>query len=415
MLRSRMQVGFGVSVAFLLFCSTALADQYHYVNTLIGERASGMGGAYTAVSDDATGLYYNPAGIMYSTGRSLSASVNAYYTQTKKYENVIGGMGWEREAETLLPNYFGVIQPLGSVKIGMSYAVPDAVTEDQDQVFTNVPSRFPGITATEYSINFNNEDTTYLFGPSAAMEIAKDLAVGITLYYQVRSNQLVLNQLIQLDNGKYESSNFYSELHESAVKPILGAIWSPVEKVSVGLTVSKALVIHESVSNQLTYKDSNYDADTIDRQYGYTNAKKKYPTQIKAGVAYFPSRSLLASLDLSYNTKVTDPEFKDRVSVVNAAIGAEYFLSRSWAVRGGFFTDLANTPDIEAGKTGQLENVDLYGLSASISHFTRNTSLTFGGSVTQGDGKAQVLAASTEVQNLKVAGWMLFLSSSYSY
>ena len=85
--------------------ATAMADDFHYTNLLIGDRASGMGGAYTAVSDDATGLYYNPAGIAYTMGRSFSASVNAYYNTEKKYKEVIGGNGWVRTSSSLLPNY----------------------------------------------------------------------------------------------------------------------------------------------------------------------------------------------------------------------------------------------------------------------------------------------------------------------
>ncbi|MDH5258366.1 MAG: hypothetical protein OEX07_10165, partial [Gammaproteobacteria bacterium] len=50
----------------IIFANTALADQYHYNNVLIGNRASGMAGAYVAVSDDPSGLYYNPSGIVYS-------------------------------------------------------------------------------------------------------------------------------------------------------------------------------------------------------------------------------------------------------------------------------------------------------------------------------------------------------------
>src|SRR3990172_7727877 len=86
-------------MAFVLMsASVSVADDLHYNNILIGDRVSGMGGAYTGVSDDPAGLYYNPAGIVYSTGRSLSASVNAYHSLTKTYEGVIGGNDWKRDS-----------------------------------------------------------------------------------------------------------------------------------------------------------------------------------------------------------------------------------------------------------------------------------------------------------------------------
>ena len=59
------------------------ADENHYSNQLIGYRAAGLGGAYTAISDDPSGLYYNPAGIVYAQTSNLSASVNAFQCRRK--------------------------------------------------------------------------------------------------------------------------------------------------------------------------------------------------------------------------------------------------------------------------------------------------------------------------------------------
>ena len=120
--------------------SLCFADSYHYKNILIGERAAGLAGAYVAISDDASGMYYNPAGIAYAYGSGVSAGANAYHSTTKTYKGVIGGEDWVREASSLLPNFFGVIQKMGPGKFGISYVVPDSVIEDQVQVFTNALS-----------------------------------------------------------------------------------------------------------------------------------------------------------------------------------------------------------------------------------------------------------------------------------
>ncbi|RYZ71254.1 MAG: hypothetical protein EOP09_04915 [Proteobacteria bacterium] len=42
--------------------ASAYADQFHYHNLVVGERAMGLGGAFTAVADDASAIVYNPAG-----------------------------------------------------------------------------------------------------------------------------------------------------------------------------------------------------------------------------------------------------------------------------------------------------------------------------------------------------------------
>jgi long-subunit fatty acid transport protein len=394
----------------------AAADEFHYNNFLIGDRASGMGGAYTAISDDPSGLYYNPAGIVYSTGRNLSASVNAYYNQTKKYEDVIGGKGWVRNSSSLLPNFFGVTEPLGKIQFGFSYAVPDSISEDQRQELIGSFPTTLGSPAVSYLINFNNEDTTYNFGPSLAGELSDTFSIGMTLYLHHRNNETILNQLITLQDGRFEWSNQYVYLVERGVKPVLGMMWTPADKWSIGLSVGKTVIYSESKLSHLTYKDPNAatpndytSTDTV------THGKRKYPTEIRAGIAYFPTSSLIVSADGAYYTKVTDPVFGDRVRVLNGSIGTEYYLDKNWTVRAGLFSNLANTPDLKANYTDQDEKVDIYGLSASISNFSRNTSITLGGNYSKGSGHSQILANSSDIQKVTTEGWIVFLSSSYSY
>ena len=406
-----------MAMVFILFVTSSVstADEFHYNNMLIGDRATGMGGAYTGVSDDPSGLYYNPAGIVYTTGRNLSASVNAYYNTTKEYKNVIGGNGWERKATSILPNFFGIVQPIGKLKFGFSYAVPNSIKEDQDQTFGGGLPTLLGSPADRYTINFNNEDNTYLIGPTIAGELTSSLSAGLTLYLYHRSSQTIMNQLIVLQDGRYEWSNQYIEQVERGYKPVLGVMWTPAEKLSIGVSLAKIIVYSSSLMSQSIIKEANAATpDDFTIIEGGDSVNKKYPYELRIGVGYFPSSSLLVSADAAYYTKVSDPE-GDRVKVLNLAVGTEYFLDRSWAVRGGLFSDLANTPELDPNRTDQDEKIDLYGLSLSISNFSRNTSITLGGSLTMGSGKAQILSGIKEIQNVDQAGWMMFLSSSYSY
>ena len=64
---SRSKIFHVITCWLILFVAPAVfADDLHYVNMLVGNRAAGLGGAYTAISDDPTGCYYNPAGIAFS-------------------------------------------------------------------------------------------------------------------------------------------------------------------------------------------------------------------------------------------------------------------------------------------------------------------------------------------------------------
>lgn len=412
----RMKVGIMLGIIFsLLFTGIAFADEYHYINQIVGDRAVGMAGAYTAVSDDVAGLYYNPAGIAYATGANLSGSVNAYARSTKKYDNVLAGNGWERTSTALLPNFFGIVQPLGSLKFGFSYAVPDSSREMQDQTFGNVPSTTPGVQVTRYVINFRNEDNTYNFGPTIAGDLTKTSSVGLTLYFHQRFNDLNMRQYQQRNTtpATYEWSDVRSTTNEWGFKPVLGFMWAPVDQLSIGVSLSKVMVQRALVTQEATVWTSA--TGSVSDQTTYFHDKKKYPVQARLGAAYFVSNALLLSGDVVYNTKVTDAVYGDKVATTNLALGAEYYYSKNMALRGGIYTDMANTSKVEAGRQNQNEKLDLYGLTASITNFSKNTSVTFGGSYTFGSGRAQVIKDSDAIQDVKSSGYTIYLSSAYMY
>jgi long-chain fatty acid transport protein len=420
-------------LAFFSFSAVSGADEYHYNNILVGDRASGMGGAYTAVSDDANGVYYNPAGIAYATGKNLSASVNAYSVSSRTYKGVIDGQDWTRTSSTLLPNFFGIIQPIGKFKVGFSYAVPDSNQEDQDQIFylnnytvKDLSGNVVTWGATNKTINFNNYNNTTLFGPTIASQLADNFSVGATIYIHKRSTEAILNQTLQsIDKKNFVWNNAYIESDEWGARPIVGIMWAPIEKLSLGVTVAKTFIIdskfmsNETKSNSETPGLLNISNETL----GTISEKRKYPYQITAGVAFFPNSSLLLSGDLSYSSAVEYEINKfnrsDKMkynAVINGALGAEYFLNKSWAVRGGLYTDFANTPEVRSDSAGQLSHIDQYGGSLTLSHFTKNTSITCGGSYKYGDGKSQISSDDPyAIQKTISQNWTLFVSSSFSY
>lgn len=394
-----------------LFSLPVSADEYHYNNILLGDRAAGMGGAYTAISDDPSGLFYNPAGIIYAQGTNVSVSANAYHQSKTNYNNVIGGNGWNRTSSALLPNFFGVIQPLGKGKVGFSYAVPDSIIEDQDQAFTNIPL------ITKYVVNFNKNDNTYCFGPSYAVELSRGVSVGGTLYVQYRSSQWILNQLINLNTGQYEWTNRYYQTSEWGLRPVVGLMWNTTEKLSIGLTASLTKVLNSTTTDQTIFKDILYDGNTVSRTSIQSTEKRQLPFTTTLGFAYFPSNKLVVSGDISFYGSSkgfeSDPG-DDRVATTNIALGTEYYLDEKWAVRAGLFTDKANTPKINSGDSNALDHVDLTGFTLSACYFTRQSAITLGTAYRSGSGKAQILGG-TAIQDVKMTAWTFTLSASYFY
>jgi long-chain fatty acid transport protein len=413
---------FGAIVFIAAFSIPALADSYHYKNIIVGDRASGMGGAYTAISDDPSGLYYNPAGIVYSQGTNVSASANAYHNTKKDYSNVLGGLGWTRKASSLLPNFFGVVQKMGKGRFGLAYVVPDSIVEDQDQVFHDLQSSF-GPLITDYYLNFNNEDSIHNFGLGYAREITETLSWGVSLFYHHRRIQRILNQTLLFNDGESEWVNTYYESEEDGVMPVLGMMWTPAEKYSFGLSVSRVYITGSRTTfqgeAQLHTLNPNYASSAAIVSTSRTGERRIYPLNVNFGGAYFASETFLVSADVNYYSSTRDEEFLldyERTWAANFSVGTEYYYSPNIALRAGIYSNMSAAPEIKAGTDSVTEDdVDLIGLSASVSHFGRGSSLTLGFGYAAGSGDSQVSGDNTKIQTADYSSWTIYLSNAYGF
>ncbi|TPW13144.1 MAG: aromatic hydrocarbon degradation membrane protein, partial [Halothiobacillaceae bacterium] len=292
----------------------------------------------------------------------------------------------------------------GKGVIGFSYAVPNSIAEDQDQSFDNITT-----TINRFNINFNNDDNTYNFGPSYAFKVNEHLSLGATLYVHYRHIQRISNTLIEYRNGERTWTNNYFETTESGTKPMVGLTWSPRERWSLGISATQVMLFR---SDTTQYESSG----VVTRRAMADQTKSQYPLNVNLGIAYFHSSSLLLAADINYFSRVGEAE-EQRERVINFALGVEYYLTPHWVVRSGFFTDLANTPELQQNITAynQLEHIDLYGISASIGHFTRTSSISFGFSYSLGSGQAQMVGGNATLQEAELNALALYLSTAYAY
>ena len=405
----------GGALALLLAFSAGnlLADELHYNNILIGDRASGLAGAYTAISDDASGLFYNPAGIVFTEDLQLSASANAYHATSLTYKGVLNGGDWKRKSDNIVPNYFGLTTKLGDGYLGFSYAVTDFEVEDQDSRFTTIP----GISL--FIVNINNNDKVTKFGPSYAISLNDEWDFGATLYWHERERELTNNQFITLPGNLFEWTNLYFETYEAGYEPVFGLMWSPNDSVSFGLSIRKTYITSSKSRTQFTCSSNTTcppgpGGIPADPTIITSRSERDLPLNVRIGVAYFPTPRLLYAADVSYFEEVRSSSF-DAEKVVNYAFGIEYYLDAEWAIRGGIYTNESNTPEVSSSKLNQSDHVDLTGFSVSISRFSQTSSITIGLSVASGDGEAQVITGSPEIQDLEQTIETLYLSTSYNF
>ena len=395
---------------FVGFGATQLqADDDHYKNTLIGERAATMGGSYVAISDDSTGCYYNPAGIAYAVGDSLSGSGNMLHKMKTVYSKAIGTEDWVRESEALVPNYFGVLKNYKNYSFCFSYVVPEAFIEHQDLVFDN-----PLSTVKKYYQSLHSEDITYLMGPSAAMKFGENLSIGLTLYYQYRSFIRQYHYFLESTDSSYEVYYESRKLREDGLMPKIGMQWSPWSMLTVGMAVDQSVLLNSNFQGDVSFHstDNSTGTPSLSTLMNRSNSaeKRKFPLHLVWGVSFFPTPSLLYTVDLDYYQASEN----GRADIMNYSGGTEYYLNPTNAIRFGLFTNYTNLPLPNSSTTAPYEYLDIYGASFGYTSYSSSSSLTLGAIYTSGSGKAWLYSGSTETRALTRESLTLVFSASSS-
>ena len=135
----RLQVGFfGLVLLCFLSLNVLYADEFHYINEMVGERGGGMGGAFTAIADDPSGSYYNPAGLAFAFDNQISLSVNTIRLQHNSYKDVVGGQDYSIDYQSFFPSFFGVVQTLGPGKFAFSVVINNTDLAEQYEFISNI-------------------------------------------------------------------------------------------------------------------------------------------------------------------------------------------------------------------------------------------------------------------------------------
>lgn len=414
MMKRTVKELFFILFSFSFLTLPLFAEQDHYKNILVGDKAATMGGAYIGISNDISGTYYNPAGIAYSNGTGVSASANVYHTQHTVYKGAIRNQDWDRKSAQLLPNFFGLMKTWGDNTLAFSIVVPDSFVQHQDQVYNNLPATPTQPAINKYVFNLHSEDESYLIGPSYAFKFSDKFSIGTTLSYFYRKSRMQSYQNIWLDGGETESSTVTSDWGENGLAPKIGFRYSPTEKISIGLTFFHIFIVSSNFNSQNTIKPRN--SNDIGFEQFTTKSKRNTSTQISVGLAYKLTDKWLLASDIDFNISPQTDEFVPYgyQGVVNYSLGAEYTISKRHAVRAGFFTNQSNMNE-PSDESSLITHINMYGIATGYSYGMDSTSITIGLIYSAGSGKAQVyedIPHSVDVKRYTLTG---VLATSYSF
>lgn len=387
-----MSLKYLISLIFCLWAQKATAAFSNYNSILIGDQASGMGGAYTAMTNDASALaYYNPAGMAFLKGHSFSAAVGIY----KKFDTTFGAEEDFTKAPLrinqgffrAIPSSTGNVFNKGDYTLALSIVVPD---------FDNYKGDLRANTQNTTTLAYIDE--SLWVGGAVAKKISENESLGLTLYYTARSYTRSLNDRSFPSASEAILFNSEKTLIENAVVAILGYHLVLNENWSFGASVrTPNLTVKGNGSYFSSRVNTNpYSVTSVSLSDEKSNVN--IPGKLSVGIAFNDGEDLVVSADASLYQRMEYNDFNNpeiathwiHKNIWNLALGLEKGVLPWLKIRTGVFTNFSSHPDPSLQiNNSQPDKIDQLGFSANLVFNSGNKiNYTFGGYYTGGRGKS---------------------------
>jgi len=174
------------ALCMAMLCATTQAYAGGYSIPEQGSKATGMGGAFTAVADDPSASWYNPAGIAFQQdGLMVNADAIAPVFQ---YQDATGTKYTAKKQVFVVPQVY-VNHQLGNsgLTLGLAVNAPFGLSTD----WSNSSAPFSRLSAGSRSITFSQIEGVHI-NPNLAYRINEHMALSAGLTY-VNLNKVHLN------------------------------------------------------------------------------------------------------------------------------------------------------------------------------------------------------------------------------
>ncbi|MBN2009616.1 outer membrane protein transport protein [candidate division KSB1 bacterium] len=327
----------------------------------IGAKALAMGGAFSAVADDYTASYWNPAGLAQIHRMELLGSMS-HFVMKNDARYLQNSSPTETNATKL--NAFGFVIPYPTYRGSLVFSVGYNRVRSFDEGF-GIQHYFHPSETTAYTQSYDELESgslsNWIF--SGALEVTQNLALGASIniwrgnddYEWIREYDSELN-LFDYDR----TSNLNIETKYHAVNFKLGALYRLGILGRIGVTMSTPVKLKADESWSQKVRDfDNYDpayADSVFeyKDYGNWDYSIKSPIIMGAGGAFTLFPNLVVSGDVEYSdwTQMkyeSEPSVGDQIeenrkfkreyrATTQIHVGAEFTVPIvNLQLRGGFF------------------------------------------------------------------------------
>lgn len=324
----------------LLLCARAEASGFHIDEQ--DARATGRAGAVTASAQNASTIYYNPAGLAELDGLRLEAGVSRV-APSARFRSADDGSETSARADVFyLPQAYASYRVEPSLALGIGVNAPFGLS-------LSWPAASPG-----RAIVRDISLTSLFVMPTVAANLARwvpGLSLGVGLDLVPASVSLQRDILFGSDVGNVELS-----ASAFGVGGRAGVLYRPrgLEQWSFGLTYRSPVKLSFSGS-------ADFDAPAAYRASlppdGDARTKVILPQTLDLGVAFAPIREWELEVDINWlgwssfdelalhlpggETTTVRRDWHDTLAV---RVGSEYTFDRRWSARVGFIWDQGPVP-----------------------------------------------------------------------
>jgi hypothetical protein len=337
-----------------------------------GDQAAITGGSVVAITHDAGGLFYNPAGLAQNDRLRLEVLGNAYLQRSRSVDNVVrvrSSTGTESQsmAGSMLTGVPTAVVFVRGIRRGLSAGVGIYTTEqDYLKLDANSPNDGVGIN----HARFEHRLTRYHVGPGFGLALSDRLRVGASLLasYETLDHRVDLSAFTKAPQPALQTQ--FSEVTASRIggELTVGIQYHPIDALTLGaLLRSPRLLFLESrqtlaQASQGRLSDPSLTVGQVstDRSESFLLAA---PMRVTAGVALEGKLGWL-NVEGDFSPGLSSQGLTERrVPVWNVRVGGLLRISDRWRAGAGLFTDRAYQPTPDAFPGAR---VHYYGVTVGV-------------------------------------------------
>ncbi len=336
-----MRIILTLFTGILLFATTVHAGGFQLNEH--NARAMAMGGAFTAIANDASALYFNTAGITQQTGLRLMLGTALIRPQvTFRGPSPSINENKPKDAISFPSHLHATLQLSDHFWVGLSVNNPFGSGTEWDK---NWVGRF---------VNTETKLRTYSFNPSIAYKFDDELSIGFGFYYNLAT--VVIEKARNLAPFNAEALIRLEGDETSAFGWNIGVLGQPLKDFTVGI-VYKSKINYEFSG---TAKSTAPAAFSALLPNGNVKAKLTTPDQLIFGLGYKITPDWIVAGDAQFvfwktydklaadfeDPKIPDlntPRMYEDTYILR--LGTEYQFSKALRVGIGFMYDNSPIPD----------------------------------------------------------------------